>query len=66
MHFDHMAPQVHFSGEHDKLLLDTSVVLAREVILHKVCFLRARLVDRRNGSAMATRTYQRPVVLEAG
>lgn len=33
MRLDHVAPQVHFGGEHDELLLDASALFAWEVVL---------------------------------
>jgi hypothetical protein len=43
MRLDHVAPQVHFGGEYDELLLNASGLFAWEVILQKVCFLKRGL-----------------------
>lgn len=49
MHIYHVAPQVHFCGEYDKLLFDASLLFAWEVVFHKVYFLKYRLADRPSG-----------------
>jgi len=64
MHLDHMIFQVLPCAEHDEFLVKTSAPFAWVVFLREMSFLRARLVDRINGSVGGT-INQRLEVLEA-
>ena len=46
MHLDHVGLQVHLSAKHNEFLVKASALPAWMVFLHKMGFLRGRLVDR--------------------
>ena len=45
MDFDHVTFQVHLSAKNNEFLLKASTLFAWVVLLHKMDFLGARLVD---------------------